>query len=202
MNIFYLNKSPVKAAKSLCLSHLVKMPTETLNILLIPFKLQGFTLPNNKSGKEYKISHVNHPASIWARESQDNYNWLFKHASFMIYFYECAYKRMHFAQKGLDWIQYNYFSLNLPDIGPTNPARCFSDYKESIDANPDFVDTVEAYREFYRLDKKGFAKWPSINNIPDWWIDKSEKFVSKSFVNGEYTKRKVANKKRNNKKVS
>ena len=49
-------------------------------------------------------------------------------------------------------------------------------------------DTVEAYRKFYILDKP-FAKWPDLNKIPDRWVEKSVKYVDKSFINGNYTKR-------------
>ena len=30
-------------------------------------------------------------------------------------------------------------------------------------------DVVTAYRTYYLKDKKTFAKWEKLNNVPDWW---------------------------------
>lgn len=36
---------------------------------------------------------------------------------------------------------------------------------------------------------QNFAKWPSKKEIPEWWPEISDKYVDKSFKDGEYTKR-------------
>lgn len=174
MNIFVVDHDPVVAAHSLCLKHLVKMPSETVMMLQHAFS------KNEKSGYYF------HPCSIWCRESRDNYQWLIQHGIALCDAYKHAYKREHASYKKIKIIEDNYHFLDFPKSGLTPFARAFSQYKQMLDST--VPDTVEAYRKFYILDKP-FAKWPELNKIPDWWIEKNAKYVDKNFINGNYTKR-------------
>jgi len=190
MNIFFVDRDPTIAAKSLCNSHVRKMFLESCNILLWPYKNCGYALPLTKDGVECKLSHEKHPATVWALSSYTNYCWLLAHTEALRD--EC---RSRYKTKYKTEIYFDYAKLNLnliadkyfPNLGSLTPfCRCFGLYKDQLSS---IEDSVEAYREYYRLDKAEFARWPSLDSIPVWWHDCSEKYVDKNFKGGEYTKR-------------
>jgi hypothetical protein len=187
MNIFVLDSSPYFAARQLCNAHVIKMPTESSNMLLWPFKLMGLDLPKTKSGETVKLSHLNHPSSIWVRESFANYQWALNNLSEMLEEYKKRYKRNHFSETYRNFIYENQDKIKFTQFSITPVARCFGPLKEKLET---IENSVEAYREFYKLGKP-FARWPSLQNIPDWWHQKTLDFVDKNFNNGDYTKRKA-----------
>ena len=71
MNIFVLDTDPIKAAQYHADKHVVKMITETAQLLN-----STYYFTNEKDKASYKLTHKNHPCSIWARESLDNWVWL------------------------------------------------------------------------------------------------------------------------------
>lgn len=56
-------------------------------------------------------------------------------------------------------------------------------------------DKYKVYQEDYKCyqlyvkSEKSYSLWPDLNKIPDWWGEKSNKWVDKSFINGQYSKR-------------
>ena len=71
MNIFYLANNVDDCAKYHMDKHVVKMPLETAQLLCTVHWVCGGEAP-------YKKTHLNHPSSIWARYSIENYRWLCK----------------------------------------------------------------------------------------------------------------------------
>lgn len=138
-------------------------------------------LDNARTNRHYK-----HPASVWGRSSKANYEWLLIHGIAQCEEYTRRYKRRHASQDAIEYFAANYHKLSFPSSDLTPFARCFGPFKQQIDAST--PDTIQAYRLFYYLDKKEFAKWPSLDEIPEWW-EKDEKYVDKNFKNGVYTKR-------------
>ena len=182
MNIFATSDDPEIAARNLCNRHSVKMPTESVGMLVFAFREDSTPIANKRSHRHYK-----HPASIWARRTRENFNWLVEHAYVQMDEYKARYKREHAYKSHLDWVNENKRQVEFSECGFTEFARCFSSFKELLDKT--IPDATLAYQEFYRLDKIDFAKWPCAKKIPDWWIGKDDRFVDKSFKNGEYTKR-------------
>ncbi len=174
MNIFITDSSPILAAKSLCGRHIVKMPSETKQMISLAF---------DDSIKAYR----NHPASIWCRKTKENLEWTVLHGLAQCEEYTRRYKRRHASQDFIEWSSNNYQNLSFPETGLTQFARCFGPFKSELDSEE--PDTLQAYRKFYYLDKKDFAKWPSKKEIPEWWPEISEKYVDKAFVNGVYSRR-------------
>lgn len=134
-----------------------------------------------------KHRHFIHPASIWSRQTQENLEWSILHGLAQCEEYSRRYKRRHAAQDHVEWAEKNYKHLNLPESSIKPFARCFGPFKQQLDATE--PDVLKAFRMFYWLDKKDFAKWPSKKEIPEWWPEISDKFVDKSFINGVYSKR-------------
>jgi hypothetical protein len=179
MNIFITDSDPILAAKILCNRHIVKMPSETVTMISSVF--QQF----KSNGKQ--IAYFNHPASIWCRKTKENLEWLILHGLAQCEEYSRRYKRRHASQDFIEWSSNNYQHVSFSESGITDFARCFSGFKQELDETE--PNTLEAYRKFYWLDKKDFAKWPSRKEIPQWWPEISDNFVDKAFVNGVYSRR-------------
>ena len=182
MNIFILDTSPDIAAQYHCDKHVCKMILESGQMLCTAHWL-GWLSKLGKSRKDFrlvrdmqnflyesvpihsqppwKITHANHPCSIWTRESLQNYNW---HSDLGLYLcreYSFRYNKIHKAFKTHYWLQQNK-PPGIRDIGQTSFEICMKEeYKISN-------DPVECYREYYLKDKVRFAKWKN-GNIPLWW---------------------------------
>lgn len=155
MNIFVLDNDVNKAAAYHCDRHVVKMCLEYAQML----STTANTVLHERVG--YKTTHINHPCSVWARESAANTRWL---AALLVALgreYTDRYNKVHKSVAvGVDaaWKAIEH----IPDIGLTPFAQAMPDeYKNS--------DAVTAYRRYYIGAKNGFAAWK--NGEPDWWIN-------------------------------
>lgn len=182
MNIFNLDPCPEKSARMQNNKHSYRMPLESMGMLMFAFPDGATPYPNSHKHRHYK-----HPASCWARETRENFEWLLTHFQAQLDEYKIRYKRDHDSGKYLNWIKDNFHTINFSNKGLTPFARCFGPFKEMLDRTE--PNTVLAYQKFYILDKISFAKWPEIKKIPDFWPEKSEKYVDKTFINGIYSKR-------------
>jgi len=77
MNIFYLDKDPVKAARLQYNKHVVKMILESAQMLCTAHHCYGdkYQVEN----VPYKQAHLNHPSTVWTRRSKSTYMWLYNH---------------------------------------------------------------------------------------------------------------------------
>jgi len=174
MNLFVTDNCPIVSAQNLCNKHIIKMPSETKQMLSLAF---------SNSTNAYR----NHPASVWVRESLENMEWTIIHGLAQCEEYTRRYKRRHATQDFIEWSEKNYKFLTFKKKNITPLARCFGPFKEVLDKEE--PDTLAAYRKFYWLDKQNFAKWTSLREIPEWWQEVSDKYVDKAFIDGAYSKR-------------
>ena len=188
MNLFVLSESSVEAANALCNKHVIKMCSETANMLLWPFKNMGIELPYSKLGRPLRLSHQNHPATKWTCESEENYKWSRTHFITMLRSYKDRYGRRHYAENYAEFISRNEHLLAFLNSKQTPFARCFGKFEEQLQS---IEDTVSAYRQYYILDKVNFARWPSEESIPDWWQFEKSEFLDSSFVDGVYSKKRL-----------
>ena len=97
MNIFYFDECPVKSAEAQPDKMLVKMPLETAQMLctahrmldhyevkLVPSKsgkrmVKRYVLDDERENILYASAYINHPCTVWARQSSGNYEWLYVH---------------------------------------------------------------------------------------------------------------------------
>ena len=78
----------------MCDQHIVKMPLESAQILSTAHRVldgkmvEGSTSSGRKAkrwilpkwdDKYYLAAYVNHPSTVWARQSDEHYDWLYKH---------------------------------------------------------------------------------------------------------------------------
>ena len=156
MNIFILDYDVKKCAKYHVDKHVVKMILETAQLLCGVHWVVNSEAP-------YKLSHKNHPCSIWTRESLTNYLYLCELGLELCYEYTYRYGKKHKSQQVIEWCIEN--KPNIKDIGFTEPAKAMPDeYKVK--------SVVESYRNYYREAKSGFANWKN-REIPGWFDNKN-----------------------------
>ena len=155
MNIFVVDPDPVTSAKALDDLRLNKMIIETAQLLCTAMTYHGYNNPNI-----YKSTHVNHPCSVWARETESNFRWLVK------YFDALHEERMLRTGKA----HQSYIKIwpelcngwNLIPKGPLTPFANCSYYKGQ--------EVHSAYKETMKmkwlLDKRP-PKWTNTNK-PSW----------------------------------
>ncbi len=88
MNIFVSYPDPAESAKFLDDKRVIKMILESAQLLSTAITVSGGRGP-------YKITHKNHPCTIWARRTSANYNWLFNHFIALCDEYTLRYGKIH-----------------------------------------------------------------------------------------------------------
>lgn len=158
MNIFYLHNRAEVAAHMHCDKHCVKMILETAQLLSTAHRV----LDGNKYADEvglYKATHINHPSSIWVRESDENYQWTVDLLYHLCEEYFDRYQRTHKTERLLTHL--DRYPKNIPLGEFTQPPQCMPDeYKCD--------DSILAYRTYYNKDKAHFAKW-NYCDTPEWF---------------------------------
>ena len=161
MNIFYLNKDPKITAIEHNDKHCVKMILEYAQMLS--------TAHRECDGDEradslflYKRAHLNHPSTVWARENEAQYNWLYQLFIALAEEYSYRYDKKH-ATDLLLRVSLKKPPQNMPRDEPfKQPPQCMPDeYKCD--------DSIIAYRNFYRGEKAHFSKWKK-RDVPEWFV--------------------------------
>jgi hypothetical protein len=175
MNIFILSENIDKCAEYHVDKHIVKMPLESAQMLCTTHWIQkyiGYT-PRaiNKEEREilkeakkteprpipYLPTMENHPCTIWARQSLDNYEWLYCLSLALNDEYGYRYGKSH---KSVDEVILKLPEINLPRIGLTPFAQAMPDYCKMDNA-------VDAYRKYYHDEKDHIWGWRD-RDMPGW----------------------------------
>ena len=145
MNIFYLHKDPVEAAKLQYNKHVVKMILESAQMLCTAHH----EIMGDDADVPYKRAHVNHPSTIWARRSAQNYVWLYDHFVALAQEYKKRYGKDHLSYTKCD-PYLRFLPGGLPYTGFTQPPQAMPDeYKNEC--------SLQAYWNYYINDKKHIA---------------------------------------------
>lgn len=200
MNIFALSDNPEIAAEQLIDKHIIKMPTETCqmlhtNILYLKYVQVYGKEPSLRELKAFhkeigsklmKPAMLNHPSTIWARHSLANFEWLYQHGIALCNEYTYRYDKRHGSHdriiNGMKLLEEND-SFGFPHSGLTPVTIAMDDsYRINLDEysqrNPnwtgwDFV--IASYRQYYLEGKWQIAEWRN-NRRPEWfpanWVAK------------------------------
>lgn len=177
MNIFYIEKSPGLAARSMVDKHVVKMILESAQLLSTAHRIldgiQGNTitelgrnkkiwsLPDERELVMYQATHVNHPSAIWTRETSGNYNWLWYHLKELCKEYTHRYGRVHKVEdSGLLKALFKFPNNITKEPQTTMPSAMADEYKISD-------DPLTNYRNYYRIGKSSMHKWTN-RQQPEW----------------------------------
>ena len=145
MNIFYLDKDPVKAAKLQYNKHVVKMILESAQMLCTAHHC----IMGDDADVPYKIAHKNHPSTIWVRESDEHYDWLYNHMLALGREYTKRYDKEHLSITKCT--QPLFCSpQGIPYKKLVQPPQCMPDeYKDKC--------SVQAYWNYYIGEKQPIA---------------------------------------------
>jgi hypothetical protein len=158
MNIFFLDMDVKKCAEYHCDKHVVKMILETAQLLCSAHHL----ISNGSEEVPYKLSHKNHPCSIWVRESLSNYLYLCELGLELCKEYTYRYEKRHKSQDVIEWCIIN--KVQICDKGVTEPPKAMPDEFK-------VKDVVQSYKNYYIGAKSGFAKWKK-RETPYWYVVK------------------------------
>lgn len=154
MNIFILNTNLKECARAHCDKHVVKMILEHAQMISTTLRYFELDAP-------YRMTHKNHPCSIWVRESRENFYWL-KQLTFHLN-NEFKYRFSGKSHKSWEAIKHIESPAQLESKGLTTFAQAMPEaYRSS--------DPVEAYRKYYIKDKAYMAKWTG-REIPLWFLE-------------------------------
>lgn len=163
MNIFVLDEDPFKAAQMACDQHVLKMATETAQILNTNSLFLGgesFVRDYYPYGP-YLKTHVNHPCTVWARETRGNFEWLVQHGYGLCLEYTRRFNKVRNVQRAIEWVWENGAA---PESGELTPfALCMPDEFKTD-------DFVESYRRLYIEKKSDFARWLH-SDPPTWYTE-------------------------------
>ena len=145
MNIFYLHQTPEQAARYQYNKHVVKMILESAQMLCTAHHC----IMGSDADVPYKAAHKNHPSTKWARQSGENYAWLYYHMMELGREYEKRYGKKH-----LSIIKCEEPLSILPggilETGLTKMPQCMPDeYKDDC--------SIQAYWNYYIHGKKDIA---------------------------------------------
>ncbi len=160
MNIFYLDKDPVRAAMMMTDKHIVKMILESAQLLSTAHRvLDGYEITHiTSAGRRikryshptldnvlYQSAYVNHPSNVWVRQSVENYNWLYEHFITLCVSYKLRFNRTHQTYEKLSLVlkdaPRNILAIEMTPIAQAMPDK----YR---DPNP-----ILAYRKYYVTEK-------------------------------------------------
>jgi hypothetical protein len=165
MNIFFLHWNARICAMMHVDKHVVKMILETCQMLCTVHHLC-----ESKYEPPYKLTHKNHPCTVWARASVDNYKWLINLGLELCKEYTYRYGRIHKCKQYIKKMGKKKNMPFIPDVGFTTPAQAMPDMYKSD-------DVVESYRQYYFFEKYLLFSWKS-REEPEWVSEIREMFCS------------------------
>jgi hypothetical protein len=112
----------------------------------------------------YNLTHSNHPSTVWARGTSENYLWLASLLNECFKEYTIRYGKIHASTRVFNFLKnaptnikigkQTAFALAMPDI-----------YK--------VPDAVLSYQNYYIGEKMRFAKWTN-RKVPEWFLERVE----------------------------
>jgi hypothetical protein len=161
MNIFVLDEDPKIAAEYHCDQHVNKQILESAQMLSTAHHMLGEPV-------RYKMTHQNHPCSVWVRQSQQNYNWLVELAFWLNYSFVERYGKV---DNHASW-DYIRNELPTPDFLPSTPT--ITPFALAMDDEFKVGGTVDSYRNYYIKAKNTFKdgskiRWTLPATQPSWY---------------------------------
>lgn len=142
----------------MCDKHIPKMVLESAQLLCSVYHVTE----NIEQDIPYRLTHKNHPCSIWCRESQANFNWLTNHAMSLCDEFSFRFGKQHASKSVIEWCRANSHRIPFRSSQPSRFVLAMPDqYKKNT--------ATASYRSYYRSEKKKFAKWEKGRTAPEWW---------------------------------
>jgi len=180
MNIFVLADDAAESARMMCDKHVIKMILESCQLLSTAHHvLDGDELLVNSGKRKYKTyictkknickaTMINHPCTIWTRETRANYIWLWRHAYALCKEYTRRYGKVHAMEQML------MNELYDPPVNITKGK--ITPFAQAMPEQYKDANAVVAYRKYYIIEKVRFAKWKD-SQAPEWLVEKNAEIV-------------------------
>jgi len=127
--------------------------------------VKRWRLSDSRETSLYSATHINHPSAVWARESNNNYNWLWCYLDEHCREYTRRYGKVHkIEESGLKGIL-AALPNNIPVGYKTQPPSAM-DAKYIISE-----DAVVNYRNYYKVGKAHLHSWKAPATAPDWIME-------------------------------
>jgi len=155
MNLFILDNNIELSAKYHCDKHIVKMPTETAQMLSFAYHNKDIwdcSFPDFIM--RFSKTHNLHPCSIWMRKSLSNFLYAANFGLALYNEYQYRYNKIDKHTRARTIFEFALKNPpNIADIGLTKFESCM-DEQFKISDNP-----IVNYHNYYNLDKKHLHCW-------------------------------------------
>ena len=158
MNLFILSLIHAECAEYMIDKHVHKILLEAVQMLCTAMRL----LTSDNDPCLYRITHKNHPVSIWCRESRENFIWTLDLVDAL--HHEWQYRHNH-TKTHKSYLVAQYIREHIPTTFPSTGLTPFAL------AMPDIYKTiapVESHRAYYKADKAAIATWKK-RSKPSWF---------------------------------
>ena len=155
MNIFFLDKDTKLCAQGHYDIHVSKMVLETAQLLSTAHRLSRSPVHE----AVYKMTHKNHPSSVWTRERKSHYEWLYRLLNDLND--EFRHRR---GKDHMSWVNLRHHLSDTPDL-PNN--EWLRDPPQCMPENYSDPDTVTAYRNYYTDGKRRLKAYTN-RAVPVW----------------------------------
>ena len=163
MNIFVLDLIPKNAAQMHCDKHVVKMITESAQMLNTVNSQYGAQSLIKSDGTNFKRAFPHHPCTKWAAISKANYMWLATLALELCLEYTHRYGKRHSLQTQIELCFTIVDTIPFVTVPLTDFAQAMPDKYRKLG------NAVDAYRDYYNNEKLRFAKWTK-RESPSWIV--------------------------------
>lgn len=155
MNIFASDPCPIKSAQNLDDKRVIKMILESAQMLCTVLHECG-----RGNLAKYKSTHKNHPCTLWAAQTSENYKWLYMHFIALAEEYTYRTGKEHKSYKDCRLDLASGLQYIVP--GPQTPfTNCAARKDLNIDYKP-MLDVHFAYK-LYLIDR-----WNTDKRAPKW----------------------------------
>ena len=155
MNIFILDNNPKISAQYHTDKHIVKMPTETAQMISFVYHDKEFwqeEIPGFMMG--FSKTHYKHPCSIWIRESLSNFKYACELGMELFNEYQYRYQNPEGHKRAFQIFSFGMENPpKIDDFGMT-PFALAMDEKYIIHES-----AIDNYREYYRSGKTHLFSW-------------------------------------------
>ena len=170
MNLFILSLIPTEAAEAYMDKHVNKILLEAVQMLCTAMRVLVPDTPINDD--LYKQAHLNHPVSIWVRESRDNFIWTLDLVEALHEEWRFRYShpetKLHRSYAVAQLLRRHVPRDELfpcPRAGLTPFALAMPDEYKARSGN-----AVESYRAYYMSpEKRRIAAWKKNRPAPEWY---------------------------------
>lgn len=170
MNIFATSTCPIESAMWLDDKRVVKMITESCQMLSTATRLNNEVLDKTVDNVLYKVGWQYHPATKWVIHDIANLNWLLNHADCLAGIYQNVYGKRHSCVKVLDAVRKANGLFGKVELrSPLYFCDC-TEYKDNTDWS-----IQQRYRRFMILKWETrdviAPKWTE-RQIPPWYLER------------------------------